>query len=80
MNKSIEFSIEATVKQRIELISDVYDENDIALLLEEGTLKTTTWFNHDDLDKAHNYIEDHKGNRVAKILSQEVEGSYFDFE
>lgn len=77
-NMTIEFSIEATVKQEIQLISDLYEVDEITDLLEDGTLITSTWFNHNN--KKQTYIEDHKGNKVAKIISQEIEGSYFDFE
>jgi hypothetical protein len=77
-NMTIEFSIEATIKQKIEIISDLYQEDEITELLEDGTLITSTWFSHKD--KKQTYIEDHLGNKIAKIISQETEGSYFDFE
>jgi len=72
------FSVSGTVTQSIELVDTHYPVDEIPLLLEEGTLITTTWFN--TRSRTHeSQITDHHGHVIAHIIKQEVEGEYEDF-
>jgi hypothetical protein len=76
------FEINATVHQRLRIINDAYDEDSIIEGLNDGVLATTTWYDHDhaeycDVFESVDVVL--TGERVALILSQEIDGDYFDY-
>jgi hypothetical protein len=73
----LEFNVAGTVTQQVEWLSEEYSPHDAPLLLEEGTLLTTTWFNGEGAEQPA--ITDMAGRVVARIHSQQITGEYEDF-
>lgn len=74
----IAFEVQGSVHQRAVLLepSD-WTEERIVEGLASGDLVTTTW--HDG-GNTEAYVEElSTGRRIALIVSQEIEGEYFDF-
>ena len=70
------FEISGSCHQRVRIVHDDYDEEKIIAGLKDGTLATSTWFELNDCT----YIEViETGVRVGLIVSQEIEGEYFDY-
>lgn len=72
----ISFDMSGTVSQEIKILTDEYSRDDIIKGLNDGTLLTTTWYDGED-----SFIVDadeHK-YRIALIVTQEVDGEYYDF-
>lgn len=70
----ISFTVSGHVSQDIMIVKKGYTLEKISDLLDEGELLTTMVEGHDS------YIEDLAGNRIAKIISQDNECSYQDFD
>ena len=73
----IAFDVHGTVHQRVLPLKPDYSEEEIIMGLEAGTLCTTTWHNGTDEPV---YIDvTTTGEHVALVISQEIEGEYFDY-
>lgn len=76
---TLTFSVSGTATQSLRIIDNAYTGSDIALMLNQGKLVTTTWFN-----RANGFFEaniaDASGHVVAEILSQEIDADYRDFD
>ena len=72
------FDIEmATCHQIIRILKPEWDEDSIIDGLKSGTLATTTWF---DSGEELSYIDlVETGEPVGVIISQEIDGEYFDY-
>lgn len=67
----------ATCQQVIRILKPEYTEESIIAGLDEGILATTTWY---DTEEEPSYIvEVATGEPVGVILSQEIDGEYFDY-
>jgi hypothetical protein len=70
------FELNGTCHQRVRIVRDNYDEESIIQGLKDGTLATTTWFDH----SGFSWIEVvETGEQIGLIYSQEIEGEYFDY-
>lgn len=74
---TIEFSVQATVKQEIKIINNKYQIQDIISGLQNRALCTTLWYGK---NVKHYITDSDPDNYIAEILNQEIEGDYFDFE
>lgn len=72
----ISFDMSGTVSQEIKILTDEYSRDDIIKGLNDGTLLTTTWYDGED-----SFIvdADEYNYRIALIVTQEVDGEYYDF-
>jgi len=75
---TIQFDLNGTVTQEVELICKEYSYDDVQNGLKDGSLSTTTWYDNDVGKPAYIATQDDK--LVARIISQEINGSYEDFE
>lgn len=75
---TIQFDLNGTVTQEIELINSEYSYEGVLNGLKDGSLSTTTWYDNDVGKPAYVSTQDDK--LVARIISQEIDGSYEDFE
>lgn len=73
----IAFEVTATAHQTVKIIDDKYTEEDIINELNNGLLITTTWY--DTEDNRENHIEELSGHKVARIISQQIDGDYDEF-
>lgn len=71
------FEINATCHQQLHVLDKDYTEDTIIAGLQDGTLVTTTW--HDGRNTRATIDETETGREIAEILSQEIDGEYFDF-
>jgi hypothetical protein len=73
----IAFEVQGSVFQRAVIMDIQYDEESIIEGLKSGELVTTTWHDGNDTEA---YVEvTRTGERVAQVVSQEIEGEYFDW-
>jgi hypothetical protein len=71
------FEVQGSVHQRVTLLDLSYTEESIIEGLKSGELATTTW--HDGSNTYATIDECATGKEIALIISQEIEGEYFDF-
>lgn len=69
---------EATVEQRIKLVSNAYTEEDIISGLRDMSILTTTW--HNGVNGKQVNLETIGGELIGIIVSQEIDGNYADFQ
>tara|TARA_Y100001973_G_C5153490_1_gene309424 strand:- start:934 stop:1167 length:234 start_codon:yes stop_codon:yes gene_type:complete len=76
MEIQLAFEAEVSVHQRINVVNKQYNEERVVRELQEGVLVTTTW--HDQNGEPPR-LETASGVLVGYIVSQEMEGDYFNF-
>ena len=74
MTHRIRFNVYGWCTQDIELLTEKYNVKKIVDLLNEGELVTTM------TEGGESFIEDMAGNQVARIMSQDNECTYDDFD
>ncbi len=68
--------VSVSAHQQVNILNDSYDEESIIKGLKNGELATTTWFKQDGIQTIDMVST---GEKVAVIISQEMEGEYSDY-
>lgn len=76
MEMQLAFEAEVSVHQRIQVVNENYNEQRVIKELREGVIVTTTWHSREGEPPR---LETVSGALIGYIVSQEMEGDYFNF-